>query len=130
MLNKVKKISLKEIKTTSGNIIKYIDKEKNFFKKFGEIYFSEIKKGYVKGWNLHKKCHCLITVPFGSVEFTLMNFKKSKKKRVRISRKKPEILLIPPLVWFKFKSKSQISVVANLINLKHDPKETLKMSIK
>ena len=39
MLNKIKKIPLKKIETKEGDIIKYIDKEKKYFNKFGEIYF-------------------------------------------------------------------------------------------
>ena len=130
MIRDVKKIPLKEIVNRSGNIIKYVDKKNYYFKKFGEVYFSEIKKGYTKGWNLHKKCQCLITIPHGSVEFTLMNYNRKKKKKFYISRKKPEILLIPPMTWFKFRSISKFSILANFINLKHDSKETLKMSIK
>ena len=78
MLNNVKKIKLKEINIKEGNILKYIDKNNRYFKKFGEIYFSEIKKGYYKGWNLHKRCQCLIFVPIGEVEFSFRsyNFKK------------------------------------------------------
>ena len=106
-MKNAKKIPLKEIVNKSGNIIKYVDKENFYFKKFGEVYFSEIKRGYTKGWNLHKKCHCLITIPHGSVEFTLMKHSRKKKKKFFISRKKPEILLIPPMTWFKFRSVSQ-----------------------
>ena len=129
MLKKAKIFPLKEIKTSSGNVIKFLDKKKKYFIKFGEVYFSEIKKGHVKGWNLHKKCHCLITVPFGSVEFTLMDYKMKKKRKFVIKRKKPEVLTIPPKIWFKFKSLTNYSVIANLIDQIHDKKETQKKTI-
>ena len=45
------------IKNKKGNIIKFISKDNKLLSKFGEIYFSEIKKGKVKGWNYHKNIH-------------------------------------------------------------------------
>lgn len=80
MLKNVKKIRLKEISSSGGNVIKYLNKNNKYFNKFGEIYFTEIKKGFTKGWNLHKKTYCLITVPYGAVNFTVMDFNKKKKK--------------------------------------------------
>ena len=59
MLNKIKKIPLKKIETKEGDIIKYIDKEKKYFNKFGEIYFQKLK-GHVKGWNLHKELDAIL----------------------------------------------------------------------
>ena len=64
----IKKIKKKIIKNIKGDILKFFSKQDSFFKKFGEIYFSEIRKNKVKGWNYHKKNTCLLTVPFGKVE--------------------------------------------------------------
>ena len=50
-------------KNKKGSIIKYIDKKNNFFKSFGEIYFSEIKANKTKGWNLHKNTLALSLFP-------------------------------------------------------------------
>ena len=129
MLNKIKKIKIKEIKIKAGNIIKYLDKKNPEFKKFGEIYFNEIKKGYFKGWNLHKKYKSVITVPYGNVEFTFMDLKRKRKKIVNISRKNPSILIIPPKIWFKFRSKTKLSIIVNTIENIHSRNETLKLSL-
>ena len=51
----LKIIKKKIIKNSKGDIIKYINKKDRIFKKFGEAYFSEIKKNKIKGWNLHNK---------------------------------------------------------------------------
>ena len=55
MIKKIKVFKLKKIKNNLGNITKFINKNDKFFKKFGEVYFSDIKKDKEKGWNLHKK---------------------------------------------------------------------------
>jgi|TARA_B110000003_G_C16587166_1_gene510306 dTDP-4-dehydrorhamnose 3,5-epimerase len=129
MLKKAKKINLKKISNPAGDIIKYLDKKNKNFNKFGEVYFNEIKKGYTKGWNLHKKTYCLITVPLGSVVFTLMDFQMKKKKIFSINRRKPSLLIIPPKVWFKFKSLSEYSIITNFIDQIHNKKESLKRPI-
>ena len=41
MLQRIKKIPLQIIKTKEGDIIKYLDKGKKYFNKFGEIYFQK-----------------------------------------------------------------------------------------
>ena len=50
----IKFLNSKIISNNKGNIIKIINKNNKEFIKFGELYFSEIKKSYIKGWNLHK----------------------------------------------------------------------------
>ena len=51
----LKKIKIKIINNKKGDILKFISKKSNFFKSFGEIYFTEINYKQTKGWNLHKK---------------------------------------------------------------------------
>ena len=51
----LKVIKKKIIKVKKGDIIKFVNKKDKFFKRFGEIYFSEITKNQTKGWNLHKR---------------------------------------------------------------------------
>ena len=130
MLKKIKKIPLKKIKTKEGDIIKYIDKEKKYFTKFGEIYFSKIKKGHVKGWNLHKTTKCYLTVPYGSISFVFKDFKMTKYKKIQIKDTSPELLVIPKNIWFKFWTSKKFSILANLIEIKHKRKETRKLSLK
>ena len=45
-LKKVKIIDLKKINNKNGDVIKILDKNSKNFKKFGEVYFSKIKKNY------------------------------------------------------------------------------------
>ncbi len=70
-------------------------------------------------------------VPYGKVIFTFINpkVKKNKITKVTLSKKNSKIIVIYPGIWFSFKSKVTLSLVANLINNPHDPKETSKKSI-
>ena len=129
MLKKVKKIPLKVIKNDAGDIIKYLQKRSPNFNKFGEVYFSKIKKGYVKGWNLHKKTSCLITVPVGAVNFVLKDFQMKKTKKISLNDMSPSLLIIPPNIWFKFSTKKKYSIIVNLIDRLHSTRETKKFPI-
>ena len=46
---------IKKIKQSKGDIHKFVDISSPMFKKFGEIYFTEVKKKSIKGWKKHKK---------------------------------------------------------------------------
>ena len=118
----------KTIKNKKGNIIKFINKRDKLFKKFGELYFSEIKIKKEKGWNYHKKNTCLINVPFGKVRFRIYNVSKNKMQTILLSDKNNLILQIPPKNWFSFKSLTKKSLVANILDNVHQDKETDKKS--
>tara|TARA_Y100000591_G_scaffold324578_1_gene344207 strand:- start:868 stop:1281 length:414 start_codon:yes stop_codon:yes gene_type:complete len=118
----------KTIKNKKGNIIKFINKRDKLFKKFGELYFSEIKIKKEKGWNYHKKNTCLINVPFGKVRFRIYNVSKNKIQTILLSDKNNLILQIPPKNWFSFKSLTKKSLVANILDNVHQDKETDKKS--
>ena len=75
-IKSIKLIKNKIIKNKKGEIIKFINKNNKYFSGFGEVYFSEIKKNKIKGWNIHYKYKCILTVPFGNVEFSFFNPQK------------------------------------------------------
>lgn len=129
-LSKIKVIRLKIFKNSIGDTMKYISKKSFFFKKFGETYFSEIKKDKVKGWNYHKKYWCILCVPHGRVTFNFKDKLNGKKKIITVGKKNYCAIVVPPKIYFNFKSKVAISLVVNTINGVHNDKETKKEPIK
>jgi len=128
-VSKIKVIKLKKFSNPIGDTMKYLSKKSIFFKGFGEIYFSEIKKNKIKGWNYHKKYWCILCVPFGKVKFDFKNQLDSKVKSITIGKKNYSVIIVPPKIYFSFKSEVAISLVANTINDVHDENETIKVSI-
>jgi hypothetical protein len=122
-------VKSKHIKNTKGDIIKYINVKSRYFKKFGEVYFSEIKKDKTKGWILHKKNTCIITVPYGVVEFKIRKKNEKKIRNFKLYKENDKLLIIPPNNWFCFKSLVKISLVANLIESVHSEQEVEKKII-
>ena len=65
----IKKIKTKVFKNHKGDLIKFISKNNQNFKSFGEIYFNEINYKKKKGWIKHKKNQCIFTVAYGEIDF-------------------------------------------------------------
>ena len=128
-LSKIKIIKLKISTNPKGDVLKYLTRKNKYFKKFGEVYFTEIKKNKIKGWNFHKKCWCLLTVPYGKVKFTFAENINSKKKTIIIGKKNYSLIVVPPRIWFNFMSIKKISLVVNTLNHVHNKNETLKIPI-
>lgn len=124
----MKRINNKIISSRGGKIFKYVDEKKNFFKRFGEIYINKINKNKKIDWIFHKKNQSLITVVEGEVNF-FFKIKKNKIKVVKLFSNKNQLLIIPPKTWFRFISISKNSILLNLINNIHDPKETLREKV-
>ena len=127
IVNGIKIEKLKVIKNQDGDILKFLSKKSKFFNNFGEIYFSKIFKGKIKGWNYHKTNTCIICVPNGKVKF-IFKF-KNRNKSIIISDKNKKILIIYPKTWFSFSAVDETSLIANVINKIHSEEESIKMPI-
>ena len=130
----LKKIKIKIINNKKGDILKFISKKSTFFKSFGEVYFTEINYKQTKGWNLHKKNKCLLTVCYGKVIFNFIDGRKKsntfkKKKKIILSKKNYKIINVSPGIWFSFKSTANLSLVVNCIEKPHSDKEIIKKNI-
>ena len=126
----VKKIRIyknKVIKNKKGNLIKFVSTKNLFFKKFGEVYFNEIKYKKKKGWIKHIKNNCLIQCIHGKVEFHLID-ELNKESKYILKFSSGNILKIPPNTWFSFKSLVKKSMIANLIEYHHKDSEVIKSS--
>jgi dTDP-4-dehydrorhamnose 3,5-epimerase len=128
-VSKIKVLKLKKFNNPIGDTMKYLSRKSSFFKGFGEVYFSEIKKNKIKGWNYHKKYWCLLCVPFGKVKFNFKNQLNSKVKSITIGKKNYSVIIVPPKIYFSFKSEVANSLVVNTINGVHNENETIKVSI-
>ena len=131
-IKKIKFIKKKIIYHHKGNIMKYIKKSDENYFKFGEVYFSWIKKNKFKGWKFHKKMHMNLTVPVGNVKFTFFDEKSQKKFTFILGEKKFGVLYVPPKIWFGFTnmSKKRDSLVVNFSNIIHDKNESINKDFK
>ncbi|HLB31927.1 MAG TPA: dTDP-4-dehydrorhamnose 3,5-epimerase family protein [Patescibacteria group bacterium] len=120
---------LTKIPDERGCIYHMIKKEDEDFNGFGEIYFSTIYPGVVKGWHIHKEMELNYAVISGDIKMVLYDDRprsKTKGNLMEIFTGEENYLLIkvPPKVWNGFKGVGvKEAIVANCATLSHDSSE-------
>lgn len=120
---------LKQIPDERGKILHMLKATDPHFEKFGEIYFSQVFPGVVKGWHRHSRMTLHYAVVAGAIKLVLYDDRPGSRSQSEIQ----EIFLgegnyclvkIPPMVWNGFKGiGTEPALVANCATLPHDPVE-------
>lgn len=127
---------LRVIPDERGKVMHMLRANAPHFTKFGEVYFSVINPGVVKGWKQHKKMTQNFAVPVGQMELVLFDARpdsKTKGKIVELSIGESNYCLvtIPPGIIYSFKGASSVPVLlVNCADLPHDPEESLVFDLK
>lgn len=129
MISDVKLTPLKQILDERGKIMHMLRADSPDFKSFGEIYFSCVYPGAIKGWHYHKKITQNYAVPVGRIKLVLYDERENSPTKGEIQ----EIFLgpdnyllvtIPPHVWNGYKGiGTETALVANCATHPHDPTE-------
>lgn len=127
---------LREIATEGGPVLHMVRHDSPLFSGFGEMYFSEVEAGAVKGWKRHTRQTQLFAVPVGVLKVVLFDARSdstSANVREEVVLGRPghyRLLRIPPGVWYAFGALGpQAALVANLADLPHDPTESEKLPL-
>lgn len=120
---------LRQILDERGKIMHMLRSDAAGFPGFGEIYFSCVYPGAIKGWHIHSRMTLNYAVPHGHIKFVLYDDREGSPTRGELQ----EIFLgpdnyclvtVPPLVWNGFKGiGSEMALVANCASIPHDPDE-------
>ena len=114
----IKKKKIKIIKNNNSKIIKFVNKNQLPFKKFGEIYFSELKPKISKDWKFYNNRNQYLTVIQGRVMFSFKKNKESKEKKILLKYSdKIDAIFIPKNCYYKFECISKKkSIIVNIID--------------
>ena len=99
------------------------------FQQFGEIYFSCVYPGAIKGWHIHKEMTLNYAVPHGHIKFVLYDERPASPTRGEVQEifMGPDnycLVTVPPMVWNGFKGiGNETAVVANCATIPHSPDE-------
>ena len=124
---------LRQIVDERGKIMHMLRSNDPEFEQFGEIYFSVVYPGVIKGWHLHTKMTLNYAVPVGAIKLVLYDNRELSKTRGELMEivTGPEnyaLIRIPPGVWNGFKGIGVIpSMVANCSSIPHDAGEIERM---
>ena len=111
----IKKKKIKIIVNDKGNIIKFLNFEKKLLSRYGELYFSEVKKNQFKGWKYHKNRNQILTICSGIVIFSFKKTLTGKVLNIKLNYPKNLYsLFIPKKIFYSFKciSKKKAMIVS------------------
>jgi len=120
---------LRRIPDERGMIMHMLRADDPHFEKFGEIYFSMVYPGVVKGWHLHRRMTLNYAVVVGTVKLVLYDDRGDSATRgtvmeLFLGEGNYALVTIPPGIWNGFKGVGAApAIVANCATEPHDPGE-------
>lgn len=133
MIEGVRVLPLQQIADERGKIMHMLRATDPYFQRFGEIYFSVVHPGVVKGWHLHTRMTLNYAVVSGTIKLVLYDDRPDSPTRGEIMELFPgeaqyNLVTIPPGVWNGFKGLGTTdAIVANCSTDPHDPDEIRRM---
>lgn len=130
LVNDVKIIPLKKFVDERGAVMHMLRSDQDHFQGFGEIYFSLINPGVIKGWKLHKKISQSMAVPEGNVRMVVYDSRKESStfgnfQIINFGSENYSLLQLPPNVWYAFQAISaNHAIITNCITTPHEPNES------
>ena len=125
--------ALRQIPDDRGTVMHMMRVTDPHFAGFGEVYFSTIYPGVVKGWHLHKRMIINYAVPHGRIKLVLYDDREGSPTRgtideVYMGSGNYVLVQVPPRVWNGFKGVGvETAIVANCASIVHDPDEIVRL---
>lgn len=133
MIEGVKVIPLRRIPDERGTILHMLRATDPHFHAFGEIYFSTIYPGIVKGWHRHRDMTLNYACIHGRIKLVVHDDRvgsptKGETQEFFLGPDDYSLVIIPPGVWNGFKGMSDpCAIVANCCTHPHDPSRSERL---
>jgi dTDP-4-dehydrorhamnose 3,5-epimerase len=120
---------LRRIPDERGAVLHMMREDDEQFERFGEIYFSLVYPGVVKGWHRHRRMTLNYAVPVGMVKVVCYDDRTDSATRgnvleLHVGELNYALVTIPPGVWNGFKGEGAApALVANCASSAHSPDE-------
>lgn len=116
---------LRRIPDERGAILHMLRNDDDGFDAFGEIYFSMVHPGVVKGWHLHHEMTLNYAVPVGMIKLVCFDERDGSPTagnvvEIHTGELAYSLVTIPPGVWNGFKGVgTATALVANCATIAH-----------
>ncbi len=125
-------VPLRRIPDERGTVFHMLKATDPHFDQFGEIYFSSIYRGIVKGWHRHREMTLNYACVHGRIKLVLYDDREASPTRgelmeVFLGPDEYSLAVVPPLIWNGFKGMTATAVVANCCTHPHDPSRSDRM---
>lgn len=133
MIEGVRITPLRQITDERGAILHMLRSDAPHFEQFGEIYFSLVYPGVIKGWHIHDRMTLNYAVPVGTIKLVLYDDRANSPTHGEVMEivtgdRSYQLVTIPPRVWNGFKGVGTTpALVANCSSIPHDPDEIHRM---
>ena len=120
---------LSQVADERGKIMHMLRADDPEFEQFGEIYFSVVYPGVIKGWHIHKEMTINYAVISGMIKLVLYDPRedsptKGEIQELFIGEDNYVLVKIPPGIYNGFKGMgTKPAIVANCATLPHRPEE-------
>ena len=106
-------VPLRRIPDERGTVYQMLKRTDPYFKAFGEIYFSSVYPGVVKGWHRHREMTLNYACIFGRIKLAIYDERDGSPTRgnlmeVFLGPDNYSLVIIPPGVWNGLNSVIQI----------------------
>lgn len=124
---------LKTFSDKKGKVLHMLRSDAPFFEGFGEVYFSTVNPGFVKGWKKHFRITQHFAVPVGNIKLVLYDDRKSSSsvgqiQEIFMGTENYKLVRIPPLIWYSFKAiGDSFALIANCIDSPYDAAESVTL---
>ena len=123
---------LRQIPDERGRIMHMLRRDDPWFQQFGEIYFSMVYPGVVKGWHLHTRMTLNYAAIVGSIKLALYDDRAGSPtagevQEIVMGTGHYVLVTVPPGVWNGFKGVgTEPAIVANCATEPHDAAEIVR----
>jgi len=121
---------LKHIMVPKGDVYHALKSTDEGYAGFGEVYFSQIKGGEVKGWKRHNRMILNLVVVVGEIKFVIYDDRRNSKTYRQFSEfilspaTNYQRLTVSPGLWMAFQGRGEgVSMLMNIIPELHDSTE-------
>lgn len=133
MIVGVETFPLLRIQDERGFVMRMLRADDPHFTIFGEIYFSAIYPGIIKGWHLHSRMTINYAVVQGNIKLVLFDQRKDSKthgelQEIVFGQINYQLVRVPPGVVNGFTAVGgEAALVANCADIPHDPTEITRI---
>jgi len=129
----VRVFPLRRIQDERGMVMHMLRADDPHFEGFGEIYFSVIYPGIIKGWHLHSRMTINYAVVEGNIKLVLYDQRAGSKthgqvQEIVFGQINYQLVRVPPGVVNGFTTVGdRQAIVANCASIPHDPGENTRI---
>lgn len=133
MIHGVQLTPLKKVCDERGRVMHLMRNDWPVFQSFGEVYFSVVNSGVVKGWHLHKEITLNYTAVTGMIKCVLYDEREDSPTRGEVNElflgeHNYQLVTIPPGIWNGVKGVGDSeSIIAIVLNHPYNPAEVVRV---